>query len=135
MGAGDELVVVDTVVGRLGLATCYDLRFPEMFRRLGDAGADIVVVPAAWPAARVAHWRVLAQARAIENQFVVVAVNTVGVQHGLAMGGYSAVIDARGEVLAEGSADTEQVLVAEVDLDAVQQWREQFPVRADRRLT
>jgi len=135
MGAGDELVVVDTVVGRLGLATCYDLRFPEMFRRLGDAGADIVVVPAAWPAPRVAHWRVLAQARAIENQFVVVAVNTVGVQHGLAMGGYSAVIDARGEVLAEGSADTEQVLVAEVDLDAVQQWREQFPVRADRRLT
>ena len=134
MRAGDEVVVVDTPVGRMGLATCYDLRFAEMFRRLADDGAELVVVPAAWPASRVGHWRVLAQARAIENQYVVVALNTVGDQYGKAMGGHSMVVDARGEVLVEGAADVEQVLTVDLDLTHVDAWRSAFPVRADRRL-
>jgi predicted amidohydrolase len=134
MGAGDDVVVVDTPVGRMGLATCYDLRFAEMFRRLGDEGAQLVVVPAAWPASRVGHWRVLAQARAIENQYVVVALNTVGEQYGKAMGGHSMVVDARGELLVEGAADVEQVLTVDIDLSDVAQWRAAFPVLADRRL-
>lgn len=134
MGAGDDVVVVDTPVGRMGLATCYDLRFAEMFRRLGDDGAQLVVVPAAWPASRVGHWRVLAQARAIENQYVVVALNTVGEQYGKAMGGHSMVVDARGELLVEGAADVEQVLTVDIDLADVDQWRAAFPVLADRRL-
>jgi predicted amidohydrolase len=134
MGSGDEVVVVDTPVGRMGLATCYDLRFAEMFRQLGDDGAQLVVVPAAWPASRVGHWRVLAQARAIENQYVVVALNTVGEQYGKAMGGHSMVVDARGEVLVEGAADVEQVLRVDIDLADVGAWRSQFPVLADRRL-
>jgi len=134
MGAGDDVVVVDTPVGRMGLATCYDLRFAEMFRRLGDEGAQLVVVPAAWPATRVGHWRVLAQARAIENQYVVVALNTVGEQYGKAMGGHSMVVDARGELLVEGAADVEQVLTVDIDLSDVAQWRAAFPVLADRRL-
>ena len=133
MTAGDEVVVADTAFGRVGLATCYDLRFPELFRRLRDLGAELVVVPAAWPLARVEHWRVLAQARAIENQYVVVAVNTVGVQAGKAMGGHSVVVDARGEVLAEASSDTQQVLAVDIDLGDVANWREAFPVNADRR--
>ncbi len=134
MTAGDDIVVVPTKLGRIGLATCYDLRFPELFRRLRDLDADLVVVPAAWPLARVDHWRVLAQARAIENQYVVVAVNTVGEQAGKAMGGHSVVVDARGVVLLEADESAEQVVGVEVDLAEVATWRAKFPVDADRRL-
>ena len=65
-----------------GLSTCYDLRFPELYRRQLDAGATVFVVPAAWPAARVRHWTLLAHARAIENQCVVIACNTAGTHAG-----------------------------------------------------
>jgi predicted amidohydrolase len=131
--AGDDVVVVSTALGRIGLATCYDLRFPELFRALLEGGAELVLVPAAWPASRVAHWNVLAQARAIENQYVVVAVNAAGDQGGKTMGGRSIVLDARGGVLAEADADA-AVVDAAIDLRDVRQWREAFPVIPDRRL-
>lgn len=133
MTAGDELVTVDTPWGRVGLATCYDLRFPEMFRRLLDAGSSMVIVPAAWPAPRVGHWTVLAQARAIENQTVVVALNCSGQQGGKTMGGHSLVVDPRGRVLAQAGADA-AVLRVDLDLADVDAWRAQFPVLSDRRL-
>ena len=60
--------MVDTELGRVGLTTCYDLRFPELYRLLSDERAELVIVPAAWPASRIDHWSVLARARAIENQ-------------------------------------------------------------------
>ena len=97
MTPGDGPVVHD----RLGLATCYDLRFPEMFRALLDAGTEVVLMPAAWPAKRVHHWRLLAQARAVENQTYVVACNTGGTHAGVPMGGHSLVVDPWGEVLAD----------------------------------
>jgi len=131
--AGADLVTAEIAGVTMGLATCYDLRFPEMFRRLTDAGASIVVVPAAWPAPRVGHWTVLAQARAIENQVVVIAVNTAGTQGGKTMGGHSLVVDARGAVLAEAGAGPD-LLDVEVDVSDVGAWREQFPVLPDRRL-
>lgn len=135
--AGTDLVTVDAEIDgatrRLGLATCYDLRFPEMFRQLLDGGAQAFVVPAAWPAARVEHWILLGRARAIENQCVMIQCNTAGRHAGVAMGGHSQVVSAAGEVLAEAGTD-EQVLVADVDLSATQAWRERFPVLADRRL-
>ena len=118
---------------RIGLATCYDLRFPELFRGLLDAGARVFVVPAAWPARRVAHWRLLGRARAVEDQCVVVQCNTGGTHAGVPMGGHSQVVDATGEVLAE-AGDGEERLVVDVDLAAVDSWREAFPVLADRRL-
>ena len=133
MSAGEEVAVVDTDHGPWGLATCYDLRFPELFRAMVDRGAVMALVPAAWPAARVEHWSVLARARAIENQMVVVAVNTAGEQAGKTMGGASVVVDARGGVLAEAGAE-EQVLTVDVDLADVARWRAEFPVLADRRL-
>lgn len=117
----------------LGLSTCYDLRFPELYRALLDAGATVLVVPAAWPAARVGHWSVLARARAIENQCVVVAANTAGTHAGTPMGGASAVIGPRGEVLAE-AGDAEEVLDVDVDLTDVVRARQSFPVLEDRRL-
>jgi len=134
MASGDDVVVASTPIGTVGLATCYDLRFPELFRRLADDGAELVLVPAAWPHSRIDHWQVLSRARAIENQVVVVAVNTVGLQNGKPMGGRSAAIDARGHVLGEATTDEEQVLSAQLDLTDLHSWRDQFPVRNDRRL-
>jgi predicted amidohydrolase len=131
--AGSRVVVVDTDLGQIGLATCYDLRFPELFRQLMEQGAELVVLPAAWPAARVDHWSVLARARAIENQYIVIAGNAAGIQGSTVMGGRSAVLDARGTVLAE-AGDAPEVLDVEIDLADVRDWRERFPVLADRRL-
>jgi predicted amidohydrolase len=130
---GQEVVTVATDIGRIGLAICYDLRFPELFRALVDEGADIVVIPAAWPLARVEHWRLLSRARAVENQTFVVTCNGAGSEHGTALGGHSAVIDPRGEILAEAGADPE-VLRAALDLADLDGWRAAFPVLADRRL-
>ena len=135
--AGADLVTADlaTAAGpvRLGLATCYDLRFPELFRGLLDAGATVFVIPAAWPARRVEHWTLLGRARAIENQCAVIQCNTGGTHAGVAMGGHSQVISATGEVLAE-AGDGEEVLIVDLDLAAIAAWRKSFPVLADRRL-
>ena len=138
MDAGDGLVVVDVPVagaGRVpvGLSTCYDLRFPELYRRLLDAGAVVFAVPAAWPMRRVEHWTLLGRARAVEDQCVVLQCNTAGTHAGHEMGGHSQVVDATGRVLAEAGVG-EDVLSVDVDLDEVRQWREAFPVLADRRL-
>jgi predicted amidohydrolase len=130
MTAGDSAVAH----GRFGLATCYDLRFPEQFRLLLDGGAQVVLLPAAWPAKRVGHWRLLARARAIENQSYLLACNTAGTHAGVQMGGYSAVVDPWGEVLAEAGPDEEQVLVVTLDDGLVSRTRASFPVLADRRL-
>ncbi|HEY3534971.1 MAG TPA: carbon-nitrogen family hydrolase [Pedococcus sp.] len=134
MDAGEDVVLVDLPGGaRAGLSTCYDLRFPELYRRQLDAGATVFLVPAAWPKARVRHWTLLAHARAVEDQCVVIACNTAGTHAATAMGGHSQVVDAKGEALAMAGED-EQVLSVEVDLAQVEQWREQFPVLRDRRL-
>ena len=135
--AGEEVVVATAeLAGRptgLGLATCYDLRFPELFRLLLDGGAEVVLIPAAWPAARVEAWTLLGRARAIEDQVVVVQCNTGGAHSGVTMGGRSQVVDATGAVLAQ-AGDREEVLVVDVDLDAIDAVRKSFPVLADRRL-
>ena len=132
--AGDRVELLDLPGGvRAGLSTCYDLRFPELYRRQLDAGAQVFLVPAAWPMARVEHWRVLGRARAIENQCVLIACNTAGTHGGYRMGGASQVVSARGEVLAEAGPD-EEVLSVDVDLEAIAAWRAEFPVLADRRL-
>jgi len=136
--AGDDLVVVDVPVTgggsvRVGLSTCYDLRFPELYRRLVDAGAEVLVVPAAWPMRRVEHWTLLGRARAIEDQCVVLQCNTAGTHARHAMGGHSQVVDATGKVLAAAGAD-EQVLSIEIDTAATPEWRRTFPVLSDRRL-
>ncbi len=107
LDAGDDLRVVDVPVAggasvAVGLSTCYDLRFPEVYRRLLDAGAEVFVVPAAWPMPRVEHWTLLGRARAVENQCVVLQCNTAGTHARHEMGGHSQVVDATGKVLAVG---------------------------------
>ncbi|MFF3243053.1 carbon-nitrogen family hydrolase [Streptomyces sp. NPDC002870] len=147
MGAGDELVTVPlpgtatgTVSGpgtgltlTLGLATCYDLRFPELFRGLVDAGAQAFVVPAGWPARRREHWTLLARARAVENQAYVLACGTAGTHAGVEQAGHSIVVDPWGEVLAEAGPD-EEILNVELDPAKVATTREQFPALKDRLL-
>ena len=133
MGAGEELVTVrlpDTVVG---VATCYDLRFPELFRGLVDAGAETFVVPAGWPERRRSHWTLLAKARAVENQSFVLACGTAGTHAGVPQAGHSIVVDPWGEVLAQAGAG-EQVLTVEFDPGKVALTRDQFPALKDRML-
>ncbi|MEU3849270.1 carbon-nitrogen family hydrolase [Streptomyces sp. NPDC029554] len=131
MGAGGELVTVRLPTTTLGLATCYDLRFPELFRGLVDAGAETLVVSAGWPERRRSHWTLLARARAVENQSFVLACATAGTHAGVPQSGHSIVVDPWGEVLAEAGAD-EEVLTVEFDPGKVATTREQFPALKDR---
>jgi predicted amidohydrolase len=139
MEAGDALSLVDVPdssgngPARAALSTCYDLRFPELYRAQLDAGATVFVIPAAWPAARVRHWTLLAHARAIEDQCVVIACNTAGTHAGHEMAGHSQVVLPTGEVAAMAGSG-EQVLSVEVDMSTVESCRESFPVLRDRRL-
>ena len=133
VAAGSEPVTFGLGGMTFGLATCYDIRFPEQFRLLLDAGAQLFVVPAAWPAARVEHWRLLGRARALENQCYMVQCNTAGTHAGVEMGGRSQVVDPWGAVLAEAGT-AEEVLSVEIDPESVATTRETFPVLADRRL-
>lgn len=133
MSGGDELVVVDTPLGPTGLATCYDLRFPEMFRALVAGGATAILVSSGWPTPRIEHWDVLTRARAIENQAWVLACNEVGNQPGISLGGHSVAIDPRGVVIAQ-AGEAEEVLLVEVDPDEAVRWREQFPALRDIRV-
>lgn len=115
-----------------GMMICYDIRFPELTRKLALDGAKLLIVPAEWPHPRLHHWRTLLMARAIENQMYVVACNRVGVSGTTSFFGHSLVIDPWGEIVVEGD-ETEAILTAELDLAAVDKVRSTIPVFADRR--
>ncbi|MCK4536567.1 MAG: carbon-nitrogen family hydrolase [Desulfuromonadales bacterium] len=132
LGAGDSCLVVPTSVGRVGVAICYDLRFPELFRKLGLEGAEILCLPAEWPVPRQLHWRTLLRARAIENQLFVAAANCCGRQGKIDFFGMSLLIAPRGELLAEGGG-TATELVAEFDFAEMDSYRKQIPVYKERR--
>lgn len=131
--SGTDLVVVETPLGPTGLATCYDLRFPEMFRRLIDAGAQSVLLTSGWPTKRLPRWTLLAQARGAEDQIWFVGCNESGTHAGVELGGHSLVVDPWGEIVSEADG-TETVLYAEVDPGYAAQVRTDFPVLRDRRL-
>lgn len=129
---GEETTLLDLGWGRAGLEICYDLRFPELARQYALAGAELLILPAEWPAARVEHWRALLRARAIENQCFVLACNAAGTSGSLVVGGYSAIIDPWGQYLAEGDSEP-TLLTAELDMAAVAEARGIIPVYQDRR--
>lgn len=129
---GNQLVLAETPWGKVGLAICYDLRFPELFRTYALQGAKIVVVPAEWPHPRLAHWQTLLRARAIENQLFVVACNRVGSSKDSHFFGHSVLIDPWGETIIQGD-DKEEILTATIDTDLVDMVRRKIPVFADRR--
>jgi len=130
--AGDSWLLVDTSVGRIGVFICYDLRFPELARRLAVEGAEILVVPGEWPKPRQEHWRTLLRARAIENQLFIVAANCCGIVGRLDFFGMSMIIDPKGELLAE-AGDEPQNITAVIDFAGMHAWREQIPCFKDRK--
>jgi predicted amidohydrolase len=117
---------------RDGLAICYDLRVPELFRRYALEGAKIVIIPAEWPIARIEHWRALLIARAIENQCYVIAANAAGQTGDTVFGGHSMIVDPWGKIIIEGS-DEPNLLTVDIELDRVDEVREAIPVFEDRR--
>ena len=132
---GGEVVTAPTDVGTLGLSICYDLRFPELYRRLARAGAEVLLVPSAFTfPTGAAHWEVLVRARAIENQCWVVAADQAGTSpQGFADWGDSMIVDPWGRVLAR-AGDGEAVVTAEIDLDDLARVRRELPPLAHARL-
>jgi predicted amidohydrolase len=133
-GAGPLLV--SSAVGKLGVTICYDLRFPELYRNLTEAGAEVIVVPAQWPVERVAHWETLLRARAIENQVFVIGCNRTGTDRRsptvtLRFPGASAILDPWGRTLAQGKSKA-AMLHAEIDLSIIDEVRKRIPVWKDR---
>nr|VFK11840.1 MAG: nitrilase [Candidatus Kentron sp. LPFa] len=132
-GAGP--VTVDTPFGRLGLAVCYDLRFPELFRSLSTAGVDIIAAPSAFTALTgKAHWEILTRARAVENLAYVVAADQGGLHdNGQETHGHSMIVDPWGRILAARERGAGAV-VAEIDLDYLRAARRDIPCLAHRRI-
>lgn len=131
---GAKVVVADTPVGRLGLTVCYDLRFPELYSALREAGAELISAPAAFTAVTgVAHWEVLIRARAIETQCYVLAAAQGGVHPGeRETHGHAAIVDPWGRILAERSKG-EAVLLADRDPEQQASIRARMPVASHRR--
>ena len=135
MAPGEETVVVDVEGVDVGLSICYDLRFPELYRRLAIAGAQVLLVPAAFTAHTGRdHWEPLLRARAIENQCYVVAAGQVGDHDpGRSCHGRSMVVDPWGTIVAQAS-DGVGVIVTDLDVDRVRRIRAELPSLANRRL-
>ena len=127
-----DLPARDGHTWRVGLSVCYDLRFPELFRKMALEGAEIVCLPAEWPKPRQEHWRTLLRARAMENQLFLIATNCCGVQGKLDFFGMSLLLSARGEVLAEGG-ETDTELIATFDAQEMIDYRAQIRCYHDRR--
>jgi predicted amidohydrolase len=131
---GHELASVALGPLKFGLTICYDLRFPEIYRALAiDHGVNVFVISSAWPFPRVEHLRVLATARAIENQTYVILANRVGRDDGAPFCGTSAVIDPSGVVVAAASPDRAELIVADLSQEVLDTVRQRMPVLAHRR--
>ncbi len=129
--AGDRIATFAIDETTFGIAVCYDLRFPELFRIYALAGAECVLVPAAWPCSRLSHWETLLPARALENRYYVAGVNTAGRPGGVYCGG-SLAADPDGTVVARGGNGTE-LLYVNVDPTAVREAKSGLPSLSDRR--
>jgi predicted amidohydrolase len=129
---GESLGVADLGGLTVGVTTCYDLRFPELYRALAERGVDLVAVPSAWPYPRVEHWQLLPRARAVENLCYVAAANGSASFEEASLVGRSTVYDPWGTPLAS-SGEEPGLVTADVDPDRVARVREEFPAWRDRR--
>jgi nitrilase len=132
---GSLPAVVSTPIGHVGLAVCYDVRFPELFRVLADQGAEVLSLPSAFTAPTgKAHWELLVRARAVENLCYVLAPAQSGTHaNGRETWGESLIVDPWGTVLGRLAADGPGVVVAEIDRTLQQELRERFPALSHRR--
>ncbi len=132
LNAGESPLALDMPWGRTAIAICYDLRFPELLRRYAVEGSKVLLLPAEWPHPRLNHWRTMVQARAIENQYFMIACNAVGEHNGTTYCGHSMVVDPWGELVGEVGED-ETMLTVKIDTDVVDSIRSKIPVLNDRR--
>lgn len=134
--AGNQLADAATPLGHIGQAICYDLRFPEIFRRLTEDGMQICVLPAAFTdKTGQAHWEVLLRARAIENQVYVIAANQCGMYgDSILCHGNSMIVDPWGTILARGDREKPGIIFAEIDLGRQRQLRKELPALQHRRM-
>jgi len=131
LAPGKRVVVVETPLCKFGMATCYDLRFPELFRRMADLGAEVFLVCSAWPYPRLEHWIMANRVRAMENQCFLVSANSVGANRNSNFVGHSMMVNPWSTILTSGG-DDEVILRAEIDLAEVKDARRRFPALADR---
>jgi predicted amidohydrolase len=131
--AGNKIGLIEWEEIKIGLMICYDLRFPQLSRKLVNDGAKLLVNVAQWPTARVDHWRHLLIARAIENQSFVVAVNRCGKSGDTDFPGHSMVIDPLGKIVLEGNKN-EEIYHVDINIDDVNEVRGHIPVITDQRL-
>lgn len=128
---GASPLVLELPWGMTGFAICYDLRFPELFRRyFTEEKARVMIIPAEWPLERIQHWRALLVARAIENQCYMIAVNAAGETNGTVFGGHSMVVDPWGKVVVEAGEDP-QLITVDIELDLVEEVRKRIPILDD----
>ncbi len=127
---GTDITVFDWAGWKICPLICYDLRFPELFRRGTHRGAELITVIASWPEVRDDHWITLLRARAIENLAYVVGINRCGADPNLTYSGRSLIIDPWGKIIADAGRE-EGIVRAEIDLQAVRDWREEFPALED----
>lgn len=130
--AGNQVTEMETEFGNTGMSTCYDLRFPEQFRFSKEHVPDLFLVTAAWPQARLGHWRLFNQVRAVENQCCVISCNAVGTQCGVTGAGHSMVTDPWGSILAEGT-EKEELIWCDLDMSLISECRNRFPALKDRK--
>jgi len=128
---GRDVVVANTPWGATGFSTCYDLRFPELFRRMVDQGAKFFLVTSAWPQVRLEAWKVFNRSRAHENLAFLISCNCAGANQGKKYAGHSMIVDPLGQVVAEGS-DEEEFVSARIDPKFVDTIRQDFPALEDR---
>lgn len=137
MTPGKAAAIVDTRLGRIGTAICYDIRFPELIRYYFHKGVQLLVVPAQWPEARSDHWRNLTRARAIENQMFVIGCNRTGTEESMRNGetlvfpGDSRIINPMGGVIGKGQGEDEPTL-AEIELRRCRAMQRILPIHKDR---
>lgn len=129
---GNNVVTFEIEGHVCGVIICYDLRFPELIRRLALDGVEMLFIPAEWPQPRLEHWRILQKARAIENQIFVISCNGVGLGNGVKFCGHSSVINPWGEIIKE-AGEEEEVFYTELTIDTINEVRKRIPVFADRR--
>jgi predicted amidohydrolase len=126
LSPGKSLHVANTAYGKIAPCICFDIRFPELVRRLALTGTEILAVPAEFPYPRLDHWRTLLRGRAIENQFFVIAANRVGEDDTGHFFGHSMIVSPAGEVLAEAGED-EEILMGQIDLNQIDSVRNALP--------
>lgn len=130
--SGESPLLCSTSVGKIGVLICYDVRFPELARRLTLDGAKMLAVPAEWPHPRLDHWKTILKARAIENQLFVIAANRCGRQKSVRFCGNSMMVNPWGEVIGEAGED-QTTVTAGIDVSLVDRYRAELPALKSRR--